>query len=396
MSNPFSLLNINQKPPSTSFAQLLGSFMQRDEVAVHELALRINVRRETVQRWLKGEVSRPRQREDVLRCATYLSLSVTEREALLKAAGFTTMRRQTSSMPAMPSTPPRLPISLGGIHRSPFVIGPPITEPRQFFGRDYLLRRIFDTWKYLPLQHIAIVGAKRSGKTSLLHYLRRIIDTPHESLREGQRNNWLIPGYQWVFVDFQDPRMCYKESLLRHILLELDLPIPEPCDLIGFLEITDQYLEIPSLILLDEISAGLAAPDLDEQFWWGLRCLGSNHAGGKIGFVLTAHQAPEEIMLDDNKPSPFFNIFGHVLTLGPLVEQEALALIASSPLPFAEADVAWILEQSGCWPALIQILSHARLIALEEGRDGEHWKKEAIRRMAPYRYLLEQQEDWQA
>ena len=69
--------------------------MQRNEVADHELAQRINVRRETVQRWLKGEVSRPRQREDVLRCATYLSLTVTEREALLKAAGFTTMRRPT-------------------------------------------------------------------------------------------------------------------------------------------------------------------------------------------------------------------------------------------------------------------------------------------------------------
>jgi hypothetical protein len=295
----------------------------------------------------------------------------------------------------MPSTPPHLPISLGGIHRSPFVVGPPITEPRQFFGREYVLHRIFDLWQYLPLQHVAIVGAKRSGKTSLLHYLRRIIDTPKEQLRPNQRNNWLIPGYQWVFIDFQDPRMCYQESLLRHILIELDLPIPEPCDLIGFMEITDQYLEIPTLILMDEISAGLAAPDLDEQFWWGLRSLGSNHAGGKIGFVLSTHQPPEELILDHSKPSPFFNIFGHVLTLGPLTEAEARDLIHSSPFPFPEADIVWILEQSGCWPALVQMLSHARLIALQESRSDEQWKKEALRRIAPYVYLLEQV-DWQA
>jgi len=282
----------------------------------------------------------------------------------------------------------RLPISLSAWHRSPFVIGPPITEPSQFFGREYVLKRIFDIWKYLPLQHIAVVGLKRSGKTSLLHYLRHIIDTPKEKLRPQQRNDWLTPGYQWIFIDFQDPRMCYQESLLRYMLVELDMPVPEPTDLVGFMEVIDQYLEIPTLILLDEISAGLASNELDEQFWWGMRSLGSHHSGGKLGFLMTAHQAPEEIILDDNKPSPFFNIFGHVLYLGPLTEPEARALIASSPLPFPETDVAWILEQSGCWPALLQILCHARLTALEEKRHDNSWQQEGLRRMAPYRYLL--------
>jgi hypothetical protein len=240
----------------------------------------------------------------------------------------------------------------------------------------------------MPLQHIAIVGLKRSGKTSLLHYLRRIIDTPKEQLRPEQRNNWLTPGYQWIFIDFQDPRMCYQESLLRHILIELDMPVPEPTDLVGFMEIIDQYLEIPTLILLDEITVGLASSELDEQFWWSMRSLGSNHTGGKLGFLLTAHRPPEEIILDDNKPSPFLNIFGHVLNLGPLTEPESLALIASSPLPFPEKDTDWILTQSQCWPALIQILCHSRLTALEENKHDNHWQIEALQRIAPYRYLF--------
>ena len=286
--------------------------------------------------------------------------------------------------------PSSLPISLSSWRSSPFVIGPPITEPQQFFGREYILKRIFDVWKYMPLQHIAIVGLKRSGKTSLLHYLRRIIDTPADRLRPLQRNNWLMPGYQWVFVDFQDPRMCYQESLLRHILMEMDLPMPEPMDLVNFMEVVDQYLDIPTLILLDEMSAGLASPDLDEQFWWGLRSLGSNHAGGKIGFLFTAHQPPEEILFDDNKPSPFFNIFGHVLKLGPLIEAEALELIDSSPEPFEKKDIKWILTESGRWPALLQILCHSRLVALEESRCDDTWKTEALQRMKPYRYLFEQ------
>ncbi|MCK5666714.1 MAG: hypothetical protein KAI17_24660, partial [Thiotrichaceae bacterium] len=171
---------------------------------------------------------------------------------------------------------------------------------------------------------------------------------------------------------------------------ELDMPVPEPCDLVSFMEILDQYLEIPTLILLDEIGAGLASPDLDEQFWWGMRSLGSNHAGGQLGFLFTSHHPPEEMLCDDNKPSPFFNIFGHVLNLGPLTTTEALALISSSPQAFEKKDIEWILAQSGRWPALLQILCHSRLTALEEHKSDETWKTEAIRRMRPYSNLLQE------
>lgn len=366
-----------------SFSELLITYMKRNGINNAELAKKIKVRRDILLEWITDDVSLPLERDLVLRCASHFQLNPNEYDELLLAARFEPQGR------TLPVQTPNLPIFLTSWHSSPFVIGPPITEPHQFFGREYILKRIFDVWKYMPLQHIAVVGLKRSGKTSLLHYLRRIIDTPAEKLRPGQRNNWLMPGYQWVFVDFQDPRMCYQESLLRHILIELDMPVPEPSDLVSFMEILDQYLEFPTLILLDEISAGLASPDLDEQFWWGMRSLGSNHAGGKLGFLFTAHQPPEEMILDDNKPSPFFNIFGHVLNLGPLTENEARALIASSPQPFENKDTEWILAQSGRWPALLQILCHSRLTALEEGRHDNTWQAEALRRMKPYHYLLE-------
>lgn len=366
-----------------SFAELLKQYIERLGINDAEFARKIKVRRETLLRWLTGEVTRPRQREDIVQCAEQLDLTPKERDELLIAAGFSPERMALAT-----PTAPELPISLTGLNHSPFTIGPPITEPRQFFGREYQLKRIFTIWRGMPLQHIAVVGLKRSGKTSLLHYLRRIIDTPADQLRAGQRNDWLMPGYQWVFVDFQDPRMCHQESLLRYILMELDMPIPEPSDLMGFMEILDHYLQIPTLILLDEIAVGIEAPDLDEQFWWGMRSLGSNHAGGKIGFLLTSQQSPEQLIIDNNRPSPFFNIFGHILDLGPLTDSEARALIASSPLQFREAEVEWILAQSGCWPALLQILCYSRLLALEEGQTDERWKKEGLQRMAPYQYLL--------
>ncbi len=271
------------------------------------------------------------------------------------------------------------------IDSNPFVIGLPITNPRQFFGREYILKRIFDTWRSPPLQHIALIGVKRSGKTSLLHYLSRIIDTPSEKLRPNQRNDWIKPCYQWVFIDFQDARMRYQESLLRYILSKIGLPIPEPCDLFAFTDIIDQYLDIPTIILLDEIKAGFDSPDLDDHFWWGMRSLG---CGGKLGYLLTAHQDPEDILQDDGKPSPFFNIFGHVLNLNPFTEEEALDFISSIPQIFDKKDIEWIINKSAKWPFLLQIICHSRFTALKEGQKDNAWKLEALQAIKRYRYLL--------
>jgi hypothetical protein len=273
---------------------------------------------------------------------------------------------------------------------SPFVVGPPVTVPRQFFGRERELGRIFGLWQRFPLQHVTVVGPKRSGKTSLLHYLRGITRTPPYELRPGQRTDWLPRSerYQWVFVDFQDARMGSQDRLLRHILTSLHMPAPNPSTLDAFMDIVSYYLHKPTVILMDEIGAGLAFSELDEPFWWALRSLANNYAGGNLAFMLTAHDAPARLAQDQGKPSPFFNIF-HTLELGPFTDTEARELVASSPTSFAPADVAWILEQSGRWPCLLQILCQTRLNALEERDASSAWREEGVRQAAPFRYLVE-------
>jgi hypothetical protein len=78
---------------------------------------------------------------------------------------------------------------------SPFITDPTITHPRHFFGRQKELKRLFDLLKRHPLQNAAIIGKRRSGKTSLLHYLKNITTTPPEQLRSGQKSDWLpLPG----------------------------------------------------------------------------------------------------------------------------------------------------------------------------------------------------------
>jgi len=273
-----------------------------------------------------------------------------------------------------------------------FIVGPPITHPRYFFGRDSELKYLFSLWKRFPFQHAAVVGRRRSGKTSFLHYLRQITATAPAQLRPGQRADWLplAASYRWVFVDFQDARMRNQEKLLRHLLVSLDLPLPSAiCDLHTFMDVVNQHVRTPTIILMDELEAALTSPELDREFWWSLCSLGSHHLNSQFGFVLTSQAPPAQLACEHPPASTFLNLFGHALTLGALMEAAARELIASAPRPFEPEAVKWILAQSGCWPALLQMLCHTRLRALEENRNGEGWKDDGLSRIASYRYLLE-------
>ncbi len=71
-----------------TFAELLTFYMERTGIGDAELARRIPVSRPTLIRWREGITTRPRYREDVLRCAELLRLTPSETDEFLQAAGF--------------------------------------------------------------------------------------------------------------------------------------------------------------------------------------------------------------------------------------------------------------------------------------------------------------------
>jgi hypothetical protein len=285
-------------------------------------------------------------------------------------------------LPSMTSEP-------GDEPAADFIAGPPITHPRQFFGRSAIVRRIFELLRRLPLQNSAIIGPRRSGKTSLLHYLRAITCTPAAQLRPGQRNDWLPDPerYRWVLVDFQDARMGRLEGLLRHLLGALLLPVPAPCTLDRCLDVLSDGIGTPTVVLLDELGVALQRyPELTDEFWESLRALGPQ-LGGRLGFVLAAHTAPAQLAGVTGHSSPFFNIFGYTAHLGPLTEAEVDELIAAAPRPIDPADIAWIKLYGRGWPMILQTLCRERMSALELNMPDEQWRAEALRQIEPYRDL---------
>jgi DNA-binding SARP family transcriptional activator len=263
---------------------------------------------------------------------------------------------------------------------SPFIAGPPITNPSHFFGRERELKRLGSMLRQRPLQNAAIIGPRRSGKTSLLHYLRL--------------SDWLpqASGYRWIFVDFQDARLGRQETLLRTLITEMGLDVPEPCHLESFMDVVSEQLQRPTVILLDEIGVALTRyPELDDAFWESLRSLATNQVDGNLGFVLSSAQPPDVLAQHQGLGSPFFNIFGYTAVLGPLSEEGAKNLIATAPIKFTARDVDWILTESGRWPMPLQILCRERLLSLGEGETADDWREEALRQLEPLRRMAGEQ-----
>ncbi|GIK55688.1 MAG: hypothetical protein HND44_05420 [Chloroflexi bacterium] len=292
-----------------------------------------------------------------------------------------------SLTPASPPPSPPHPGGLAAITASPFIAGPPITQPARFFGREREVKRLFNLWRQRPLQNAAIIGPRRSGKTSLLHYLKTITLTPPDLLRPSQTHHWLPDPaiYHWLFVDFQDARFGSATYLLRYLLAEMGLPPLGECRLDDFLEAVSGQLQNPTIILFDEIGVAMERyPELDDAFWESLRSLATNQVDGNLAFVLSSHEPPDVLAQHRGWGSPFFNIFGYTAVLGPLSEPAARELIAASPLPVPDADADWMLAASGRWPMPLQILCRERLLALEEGETGDEWRVDALRQAAPF------------
>ncbi|MCP4698427.1 MAG: helix-turn-helix domain-containing protein [Gammaproteobacteria bacterium] len=361
------------------FAVLFRRYMTRRRITQAVLAKKIKVDRSTISRWLSECVQKP-PLDKVLACAEVLELNEAEIKVFLKSAGYA--QNIVNSLGHEK-------IEDKGSEGEPLVpFGTrPVIRPCDFFGQTALLEEIFDAWDRPVLEHIAVIGDRLTGKTSLLNYLKAIHNIRPGSLRPQQRGDWLEEPYQWAVVDFRDPRMQKLEGLLWHLLNELRLPQVEKQDLEHFMEIVEEQLILPTVILMDNIEIGLRSPELDQIFWEAMRHIGTSPSGPQTGFCVTSRRSPgqlEELAAELGKPSPFFNTFDSK-TLGPFTEAEARNLLAYAPQPFESAGVDWILEHSRRWPVILQEFCKLRLQALKHPQQHGEWQAECLR-MATEKY----------
>lgn len=342
------------------FADLLAKYKNQCRFSEATLAEKIGEKnKQTINRWINEENS-PSSRDKVLKLAEVLGLSITQRSEFLAAAGYEDIL-------------------------SPCVVDRPITHPEQFFGRNYELNRITEQWRRYPLQNIAVLGIKGSGKTSLLYRLCH-----HDSRLNSAANfNQEILGKR-VIIDFKDPRLCQRERLLRHLLISLELPLPEK-NLTTFdaIDIIYQHLHHPAFILIDDLEIGLQADELDMTFWGSLRALAQKQEGGRLAFLIAARRLPEVVAREYGKPSPFFNIFAQIMELAPLLESEIDAYfeaVGNQAGLRLSADMRdWLADHSEGWPNRLQFLTDYYLNTLRyPSRFSDGWQSECLTRMKQF------------
>ncbi|MCP4702360.1 MAG: hypothetical protein GY862_36690 [Gammaproteobacteria bacterium] len=326
-------------------AKLITQHLERSSIELNDLAKQLSVHRHTLYRWRQGAL--PRNPKSLRKLAEILGLDARQSDELLQSA-FPAKHGDAipsaRSLDILSEEEPLIPVTTR-----------PIPHPRQFFGHNALLKELFAAWSRSVFEHIAIIGGKAAGKTSLLNYLRYVHRVAAAQLRPGQVLPRIEAG-DWVYVDFRDVRMRRQTGLLRHVAEALSLDMSEAPDLLEWADKLEHDLHRPLILLLDNVEYGLRAPELDQAFWEILRALGGKSDGYPIGFCVSSRIFLPELEAEALKhsiTSPFFNTF-ESRVLGPFSEAEACELLNAGPLPLSVPDGEFILEISESRPVLLQ------------------------------------------
>ncbi|MFQ3630436.1 ATP-binding protein [Roseiflexus sp.] len=380
---------MSRKSPDSAFGMTLSRYLLRNpHLTRDQLASGINQDPAVITDMCKGRrLTGLQARQRVLHMIAWLRehrvlFSLEEADALLIAADMAPLDADRPAEAALwrAFNEPDL---LEPHSEAPvFTISYPITVPKRFYGRSRILDRLFDLWRD-GLQHVIVLGPRYSGKTSLLYYLKRLQADAPARLRPDQGNSWSSRAHQirWIYVDFRNPNMGNAAYLLRYLLQRMGMPAPRSVTLDAFIATVSAQLHSPTIILFDEV--GIAREryhELGSSFWDGLSSLAQTGTHQRLGYVLTAESPLESPVFDIR----FFGINGYLVYLGPFEVDEARQLIASSPIPFSEEDIEWILETSNLWPLPLQILCHERLSALQSGEQGTLWRNRACHHLALY------------
>ncbi|MEW5869568.1 MAG: ATP-binding protein [Chloroflexota bacterium] len=268
---------------------------------------------------------------------------------------------------------------------NPFFYGAGIKDRRYFVGRAAELRRIFaglETAASGQVQHTAVVGPRRIGKSSLLYHLAQPETCGAQLRRPG--------AYRFVYVDLDDARCHTQPALLGHILGQLALPVPPQPSMQSFQEalagLCQRRAPLPVLCLDEFEHLASRKAHFPDEFFTAWRSLGS---AGLAAFVTASCQPLYALFEQGGLTSPFHNIFD-LLELGELSQAEALQLAQrglACDRPFTLEECQRLLKLAGRQPYRLQ-LAGSLLYQAKDGRAGVDWRalERAYRRQVDFAF----------
>jgi hypothetical protein len=272
---------------------------------------------------------------------------------------------------------------------NPFFYGNPVS-PDQFIGRERAVRRVVGR----ILNHgqsTAVVGEPRSGKTSLLEYLRAPETREDLYGAHGERLLFSYLNSQMLGSEFTQAQFWkYVLQPLRVKITDVSSPLAQAyrtCreDNFGTFVVERLLAQMRKadwrlVLLLDEFDALLHHEVLNStEFFGGLRSLASRSRSALA--LVIASRSPLTLLNKNTQElsrtgSPYFNFLDEI-TLGPWFNKEATELLNRGGDRFTAADRRYIAKLAGGHPYLLQAAASELWEAYSEGSDdtGEHWQQ---------------------
>jgi len=257
---------------------------------------------------------------------------------------------------------------------NPFFHRGPIRDSTYFFGREQ------ETGQMLSLlangQSVSLVGQRRIGKTSLLFHISNAQVLAKHGITAGEQF--------FVYIDCGG-LSDLDQPALYHVFLEeigdtladvsasVQLEIPDGPMTYRSFERTFRRLTRQGrkpIIMLDEFERMSRNPQLDPDFFSGLRALAAKYP---VAYVTASKHPLLELTYADASTlsSPFFNIFANIRLhlFSPAQARELLTgLAATQKTNFLPDTLAFILNLAGPHPLFLQIAGF-HTFELQQARD---------------------------
>ncbi len=245
--------------------------------------------------------------------------------------------------PASPSPAPPPPT----IAPNPFGRRGRIDDPAEFFGREEVLRRIFE--ELGKGSSLALIGERQIGKSSLLWMIA------HSGARRLGLPDGAILSINMQLIHSDDD---FIEELA-------DLLQIEPC---RGARLARKLRGKRFILCLDEIEK-MQRDRFSAELREELRGLADGRTAPFTLVIASSVPLPDLFPDKDGETSPLANICSP-LTVPPLTPNEArtflLTRLAGTGVQFADAEIADLLRQSGCHPARL----HAAAATLYRQKQG--------------------------
>lgn len=246
-------------------------------------------------------------------------------------------------------------LQIPAVHCNPYLNRNMIRDRKSFYGRRKEVATIFSRIGASRPQSVSIVGERRIGKSSLLHYINE----------PGNRLSYLdeSTSYIFIFMDFQEKRRGTAEEFFASLfdLLSQESEgrlseLPEP-GYDGFKQVCKRIDSegMKLIMLFDEFEAITKNRNFEPEFFAFLRSLANNY---NVAYVTSSVKNLQEMCHNrEISDSPFFNIFSN-LNLGPFNLQEARKFVTEPSrecgIPLEE-NFETIVELGGHFPFYMAI-----------------------------------------